>query len=181
MHSSQVGLCVSITFWHAGDTAQTCPAVNILNATHKGTANSTDCHFYSKADTGQLNLPHRTIFFLKYSINQKQKTYTCLMALCQGLSWWASIRKVKTSLDFTEARDSEWQWHQLGHMQVGVSIQTDNYDSTTPLSFFAGRMPFLPPNQQRQSTEGKKTRTENCSKKTGFHCPILVCEMESCL
>jgi len=20
--------------------------------------------------------------------------------------------------DFTEARDSEWQWHQLGHMQV---------------------------------------------------------------
>jgi len=24
----------------------------------------------------------------------------------------------KTNLDFTEARDSEWQWHQLGHMQV---------------------------------------------------------------
>jgi len=27
-------------------------------------------------------------------------------------------QKDKTSLDFTEARDSEWQWHQLGHMQV---------------------------------------------------------------
>ena len=26
--------------------------------------------------------------------------------------------KGKTNLDFTEARDSEWQWHQLGHMQV---------------------------------------------------------------
>jgi len=26
-------------------------------------------------------------------------------------------QKGKTSLDFTEARDSEWQWHQLGHMQ----------------------------------------------------------------
>ena len=24
----------------------------------------------------------------------------------------------KTNLDFTEVRDSEWQWHQLGHMQV---------------------------------------------------------------
>ena len=24
----------------------------------------------------------------------------------------------KTNLDFTEARGSEWQWHQLGHMQV---------------------------------------------------------------
>jgi len=26
---------------------------------------------------------------------------------------------------------------------------------TTPQGFFTGRMPFLPPNQQRQSTEGK--------------------------
>jgi len=60
----------------------------------------------------------------------------------------------KTSLDFTEARDSEWQWHQLGHMQVCTSLQTDNHASTPPLKFFTGRMPFLPPNQQRQSTEG---------------------------
>ena len=30
-------------------------------------------------------------------------------------------------LDFTEARDSEWQWHQLGHMQVCTSLQTDNH------------------------------------------------------
>jgi len=62
-------------------------------------------------------------------------------------------QKGKTSLDFTEARDSEWQWHQLGHMQVCTSLQTDNYASTPPLSFFTGRMLFLPPNQQRQSTE----------------------------
>jgi len=27
-------------------------------------------------------------------------------------------QKGKTNLDFTEARDSEWRWHQLGHMQV---------------------------------------------------------------
>ena len=36
----------------------------------------------------------------------------------------------KTNLDFTEARDSEWQWHQLGHMQVCSSLQTDNHAST---------------------------------------------------
>jgi len=59
----------------------------------------------------------------------------------------------KTNLDFTEARDSEWQWHQLGHMQVCTSLQTDNHASTPPL-FFTGRMPFLPPNQQHQRTEG---------------------------
>jgi len=27
-------------------------------------------------------------------------------------------QKGKTNLDFTEARDSEWLWHQLGHMQI---------------------------------------------------------------
>ena len=37
-----------------------------------------------------------------------------------------------------------------------TSLQRDrpNHASTPPLSFFTGRMPFLPPNQQRQSTEG---------------------------
>ena len=39
-------------------------------------------------------------------------------------------------------------------MQVCTSLQTDNHASTPILSFFTGRMPFLPPNQQRQSTEG---------------------------
>ena len=65
-------------------------------------------------------------------------------------------QKGKTNLDFTEARHSEWQWHQMGHMQVCTLLQTDNHTSTPPLSFFTGRMPFLPPNQQRQSTEGNK-------------------------
>jgi len=69
-------------------------------------------------------------------------------------------QKGKTNLDFTEARDSEWQWHQLGHMQVCTSLQTDNHDSTTQLSFFTKRMPFLPPNQQFQSIEGISTETE---------------------
>jgi len=45
-------------------------------------------------------------------------------------------QKGKTNLDFTEARDSEWQWHQLGRMQVCTSLQTDNHASTPPLSFY---------------------------------------------
>ena len=61
----------------------------------------------------------------------------------------------KTNLDLTEARDSERQWHQLGRMQVCTLLQTGNHTSTSPLSFFTGRMPFLLPNQQRQSTEGQ--------------------------
>jgi len=45
-------------------------------------------------------------------------------------------QKGKTNLDFTEARDSEWQWHKLGHVQVCTSLQTDNHASTPPLSFY---------------------------------------------
>jgi len=67
-------------------------------------------------------------------------------------------QKGKTNLDFTEARGSKWQWHQLGHKHVCTSLQTDNHASTSPLSFYTGRMPFLPPSQQRQSTEGSATR-----------------------
>jgi len=48
----------------------------------------------------------------------------------------SGYRKGKTNLGFTEARDSEWQWHQLGHIQVCTSLQTDNHASTPPLSFF---------------------------------------------
>jgi len=44
-------------------------------------------------------------------------------------------QKGKTSLDFTEARDSEWQWHKLGHVQACTSLQTDNHASMPPLSF----------------------------------------------
>ena len=54
-------------------------------------------------------------------------------------------QKGKTNLDFTEARDSEWQWHQLGHMQVCTSLQTDNHASTSPLSFLQAGCPSCHP------------------------------------
>ena len=56
-------------------------------------------------------------------------------------------QKDKTNLDFTGTRDSEWQWHQLGHMQVCTSLQTDNHTSTPPLSFLQVGCPsFCPTN-----------------------------------
>ena len=85
-----------------------------------------------------------------YSNWLEKHAHTHLAALCPGLPRWAGARKVKTNLDFTEARYSEWQWHQLGHMQVCTLLQTDSRTSTPPLLFFTGQMPFLPPNQQRQ-------------------------------
>ena len=47
------------------------------------------------------------------------------------MSWY---QKGKTNLDFSEARDSEWQWQKLGHMQVCTSLRTDV--NTSPLSFY---------------------------------------------
>jgi len=70
-----------------------------------------------------------------------------------GTTQVSRYQKGKTNLDFTGARDSGWQWHQIGRMQVCTLLQTDNHTSTHH-SVFAGRMVFLPPNQQRQSTEG---------------------------
>jgi len=65
----------------------------------------------------------------------------------------SQYQKDKTNLDFTKTKDSEWQWHQLGHMQVCTSLQTDNHASTPPFNFYSP-VHFLPPNQQRQSTDG---------------------------
>ena len=75
-------------------------------------------------------------------------------------------QKSKTNVDFTGARDSEWQWHQLGHMQVCTSLQTDNHASTPPLSFLQAGCPFCRPTNSikalkvmaRARSGGKKCR-----------------------
>ena len=64
----------------------------------------------------------------------------------------SQYQKGKTNLDFTEARDNEWQWHQLGHMQVWTSLQTDNNTSTPPLCFLQAWCPsYLPAAQPTAS------------------------------
>jgi len=74
------------------------------------------------------------------------------------MSWY---QKGKTNLDFTEARDSGISWAISKSASLSRQI-------TTPAphhSVFTGWMPFLPPNQQRQSTEG--TFTTDNSKNSG--------------
>ena len=34
-------------------------------------------------------------------------------------------QKGKTNLDFTEAKGSEWQWHQLGHNYASLHLAPD--------------------------------------------------------
>jgi len=49
--------------------------------------------------------------------------FTALWTL-SGTTRVSQYQKGKTNLDFTEARDTGWQWHQLGHMQICISPQT---------------------------------------------------------
>ena len=62
-----------------------------------------------------------------------------------GTTRVSRYQKGKTNLDFTEARDSEWQWHQLGHMQVCIALQTDSHASTPPLGFLQVGCPSCHP------------------------------------
>jgi len=71
-------------------------------------------------------------------------------------------QKGKTNLDLTEARGSEWQWHQLDHMQVSISLQTDNHAITPPLSFLQTGCPSCRPTNsvkvlKASTTEGMST------------------------
>jgi len=99
-------------------------------------------------------------------------THTHLTAFFPGLPKWAGTRKAKPIWILLK-QDSEWQWHQLEHMQVCTSLQTDNHASTPPLSFLQA-MPFLPPNQQRQSTEGSTYNIPKIINIKIWNYPIMV-------
>ena len=85
-------------------------------------------------------------------------------------------QKGKTNLDFNGARDSEWQWHQLGHMQVCTSLQTDNHASTPPLSFLQAGCPSCRPTNSvkalkamKEKTQKKTPKRTKLSSDTGSH------------
>jgi len=64
----------------------------------------------------------------------------------------SQYQKGKINLDFIEARYSEWQWHQLGHMQVCTSPQTDNQEST---SLLQTGCPFCRPTNSVKALKAK--------------------------
>ena len=81
-------------------------------------------------------------------------THTRLTALCPGLPGWAGTRKVKPiwiSLKQETVSDSGISWAicKSASRSRQITMPAPHHSG-----FFTGRMPFLPPNQQRQSTEG---------------------------
>jgi len=64
-------------------------------------------------------------------------------------------QKGETNLHFSEARGSEWHWHQLGLMQVCTSLQTDNHASTPPLCFSQAGCPSCRPTNSVKALKAK--------------------------
>jgi len=85
-----------------------------------------------------------------------------------GTTRVSRYQKGKTNPDFTEARDSEWQWNPLGYMQVCTSLQTDNHASTTPLSFLQAGGPSCRPTNR---VKALKTMTLPGSWTLNHHVP----------
>ena len=80
--------------------------------------------------------------------------YTRLTALFPGLPRWAGTRKVKPIwilLKQETVSGSGISWAICKSAPRSRQITTPAPHHSV---FFTGRMPFLPPNQQRQSTEG---------------------------
>ena len=81
-----------------------------------------------------------------------------------GTTRVSQYQKGKTDLDFTGARDSEWQWNPLGHMQVCTSHQTDNHASTPPPSFLHAGCPSCRPTNSVKALKANHTATIHSEK-----------------
>ena len=97
-------------------------------------------------------------------------THTRLMAIfgnthtfkgpLSGTTRVSRYQRGKTNPDFTEAKDSEWQWHQLGHMQLYTSLQADNHASTPPLSFLQAGCPSCHPTNSVKALKAQMDGTK---------------------
>jgi len=74
-----------------------------------------------------------------------------------GTTQVSRYQKGKTSLDFTEVSGSGISWAICKSASRSRQINMPAHHHPV----FTGRMPFLPPNQQRQSTEGTTQQYNN--------------------
>jgi len=149
---------------HASRTAYPCS--RMLTVIFKQKSHSF-LEFSNKPVGAQLACPyagmyvhtHRRMDRLKLLKLQPKALYKCdyyytrLTALCPGLPKWAGTRKVKQIWTLLKQESGS------GISWTICKFAPRSRPTTTPApttQFFTGQMPFLPPNQQCQSTEGNK-------------------------
>ena len=112
-----------------------------------------------------LACSHVTVsrLLVHFHMNGHTDTDTRLTALFPGLPRWAATRKVKPNWFYWSKR----QWVAVapagpyGSLHVAPDRKPCQHPTTL---FFTGRMPFLPPNQQCQSTKTLVNAVKTVSK-----------------
>ena len=94
------------------------------------------------------------------------------VSVLSGTTQVSQYRKGKTNLDFTEARDSEWQWHQLDHMQVCSTPHSRQRTTPAPHHSVFYRSDALPAAQPTNSVKALKTL--HCSTYSDLHMAQLM-------
>jgi len=82
-------------------------------------------------------------------------THNRLTALCPGLPRWADTRKVKPIWILLKQETMSGSGISWAICKSAPCCRRQPRQHPTS-QFFTGWMPFMPPNQQRQSTEGKR-------------------------
>ena len=123
-------------------------------------------HFHVHGSADELYGDGVAVWYTKHRLELGQylnrHTHTFNSPI-SGTTQVSRYQKGKTNLDFTEARDNEWQWHQLGHMEICLSLQTDNHASTPPLSFLQAGCPFCCPNNSVKALEERGRKLSACT------------------
>ena len=120
---------------------------------------------YSQALNSGFDLQHRVSHqctILTIVLNHHHH-HTHLTALFPELPGWASTRKVKPIWILLKQETVNGSGISWATCKYSPCSRQTNHTSTPPLCFLTGLMPFLPPNQQRQSTKGNQSTEGNGS------------------
>jgi len=91
-----------------------------------------DCNYFGFLMCGHYLLKNQTTT----TATTTATNYIHLTAFFSRMAWVSQYQKGNHFLILLEQEIMEWQWHQLGHMQIiCTSFQTDNHASSSPLSF----------------------------------------------
>ena len=127
------------------------------------------CHAWLKRMTPS---PYRTCSvsadYCLLNAHTHTYTHTSLTALFPGLPGWAGARKVKPIWILLK-QESEWQWHQLGLMQVCTLLQTDNHASTPLLGYRPDALPAAQPTASKKHWRHMCTCVLNKNRHTHTH------------
>jgi len=99
-----------------------------------------------------------TLFYVRCATHTHTHPFNGPFSGTAQVSWYP---KGNTNLDLNEARDSEWQRHQLGHI-ASLHLAPDNHASTTPLSFLHSGCHYCRPTNSVKALKERSNEGNLC-------------------